>query len=107
MTVLEIVKNGGATINKNGVAVTLKSGYQVSKRDLGRCFINDFTDKMIDEIVAYGLKRGEYAGFWIENGMVYVDISCRVATKKDALAIGKQNNQISVYDWKNNACVYC
>lgn len=102
-----IIKNNGATINAKGQIVTLKSGYQVSKKDLGRIAIADFTEQIINDIISYGLQRGEYAGFWIENGFIYVDISKRVATKKDALQIGRQYSQIAVWDWRKMTNLYC
>ena len=102
-----IIKNNGATVSGQGKIVTLKSGYQVSKRDLGRIAIKDFTEAMAQDIVCYGLKRGEYAGFWVEDGYVYSDISVRIATKKQAISNGKQLNQIAIWDWKKQCNVYC
>jgi len=109
MTVSEIIKNGGATIDRNGNAVNLKSGFQVSVRDLGVCFADELTEQMINDVVTYGVKgrRGYYCGVWVENGRAYVDISRRIASKKNALQVGKESNQISIFDWKNNTCVYC
>lgn len=101
-----IIKNGGATINKYGKMVNLKSGYQVSKKDLYTCKVDELTQSDIDKVVK-NLNRGEYAGLWIENGVVYVDISERVATKRDALAVGKARNQISIFNWKKGDCIYC
>lgn len=103
----EIIKNGGATINKKGEIVTLKSGYQLSTKNLGRVNVADFTEKMVQDIVAYGLKRGEYAGFWIDDGFVYCDISRRVAVKKVALELGRKLGELAVYDWKKSGCVAC
>ena len=102
-----IIKNNGATINKFGKITQLKTGYQVSKRDLGRITIDDFTEQMIQDIISYGLKRGEYAGFWIENGFIYVDISIRIATKKQAIIQGNILSQIAIWDWHNNQNIYC
>lgn len=49
----------------------------------------------------------KFVGVWIENGKAYVDISERIATKRRALEVGKERNQISIYDWKNNNVAYC
>lgn len=103
----QIIKNNGATIDKNGKMVTLKTGYQVSKQDLGRIAVKDLTKQMIDDVVCYGLKRGEYCGVWIEDGFAYVDISQRISTKQEALRIGKERKQISVWQWNKQQCVYC
>lgn len=100
-----IIKNNGATINNKGLFVKMKSGYQVSKRDLGRLFIKDCTEQMIQDIISYGLKRGEYAGFWIDNGYLYIDISIRVSSKQAAMKLGKENKQISILKWATMECL--
>lgn len=100
-----IIANGGATINKKGEFVQLKSGYQVSRRDLGRVSIKDFTEKMVNDIISYGLKRGEYAGFWIDDGFVYSDISVRISTKQAAMQQGRDNKQLSILKWKTMECL--
>lgn len=102
-----IVKNGGATVNNKGVAVNLKSGYQVSYKNMGRVMVKDFTEKMAQAIIAYGLKRGEYAGFWVEGGFVYCDLSKRIATKKSAVEYGRGLGEIAVWDWAKSCNVYC
>jgi hypothetical protein len=107
MSIQEIISNGGATINYKGDAVAMVSGYQVSKKDLGRVAVQDFTQKMIDDVIAYGLKRGEYCGIWVDSGFVYVDISVRIATKQEAMSKGKQLNQLSILRWRDMVCLSC
>ena len=102
-----ILKNNGATINKKGELTTLKTGYQLSIRDCLKIPVKKFNDELINKILANGLNRGQYAGFWVENGFVYGDISIRVATKTKALAKGKELNQIAVWDWRKNQNLYC
>ena len=107
MLVKYIIENNGATIDKCGKIITLKSGYQVSKKDLGRVFVSELTEQMINDIITHGLKRGEYAGFWIEDGYLYVDISVRISTKKQALNIGRELKQIAIWDWVHGKSVLC
>ena len=107
MSIQDIIDNGGATINHKGESVQMVSGYQVSKRDLGRVAISDFTQDMINAVVAYGLRRGEYCGIWVDDGFVYVDISVRIATKQAAMSKGKQLNQLSILRWRDMVCLSC
>ena len=100
-----IIKNNGATINNKGAFVKMKSGYQVSKRDLGRVRVEDCTEQMVQDIISYGLKRGEYAGFWVDNGYLYADISVRISTKQAAIKQGKENKQISILKWATMECL--
>lgn len=102
-----ILANGGATVNKHGEAVTLKTGYQVSKQDEAVIAVADFTQEAVKNIVDTLKQRGDYAGFWVDAGKVYCDISKRHSTKKAALAAGKAYNQISIWDWKKQQAVYC
>lgn len=102
-----IIKNNGATINKKGQCVQLKSGYQVSKQDCLKIAVNDLTESVINDILALCVTRGEYAGFWLDNGFVYADISIRIATKKQAISKGIELNQIAVWDWRKNISVLC
>ena len=107
MTLQQIIANGGATINKKGEAVQMASGYQVSKRDIGVCDVAEFTQQMINDILTYGLQRGEYCGIWVDNGRVYVDISVRIPTKKQALELGRQLKQITILQWSTMQLIYC
>jgi hypothetical protein len=46
-------------------------------------------------------------GVWFSEGIYYIDKSHRVNTKREALKIGRECNQISVLCWKNMGLVYC
>ena len=107
ITVNYILQNGGATVNFKGEAVTLKSGYQLSIKDCNIYNTKNFKQKHIDKLLKQATKRGEYAGFWVDSGKVYCDISKRIPTKAAAIELGKQYNQISVFDWKKQSCVFC
>ena len=102
-----ILSNGGATIDKNGKITTLKSGYQVSKKDCLKLPISQFNETTITSVLGQGLKRGEYAGFWLEDGYIYGDISMRIATKHKAIKMGCELNQIAIWDWRKSQSVYC
>jgi hypothetical protein len=104
-TVKSIIRNGGATINSKGERVNLKSGYQVSKCDLLIIPVAELTKYIIKEMMTKLAARGEYLGLWIDDGKVYVDISCRVATKRDAMQMGRDLNQLSVLRWRDGECL--
>lgn len=100
----KILQNGGATINARSEFVQLKSGYQVSVRDLGRVKATDLTEKMVRDVVEQGLQRGEYCGVWIDGGFAYVDISKRISTKQEAMRLGREKKQLSILNWRKNIC---
>jgi len=103
MTTLKNIKaNGGATLNANGEAVNYNKGYQVSIKDLYIMPVYKMTKKFIKTLLndKYNL------GLWIDNNKVYIDYSVNIKTKKEAVKVGKANNQISIWNWKKMDCIY-
>ena len=104
-TIKSIKRNGGATINKYGERVTMKTGYQVSKEDLLIIPVDELNKLILKELIKKLINRGEYLGVWIDNGNVYIDISCRIATKSKAMEMGRELNQLSVLRWRDCECL--
>ena len=104
-TINSIKRNGGATINKYGVRVSMKSGYQVSKQDLLIIPVGSLNKLILKELIRKLVKRGDYLGVWIDDGKAYVDISCRIATKSKAMEMGRELNQLSVLRWRDCECL--
>ena len=104
-TIKSIKRNGGATINKYGERVSMKSGYQVSKQDLYIIPVDELDKLVIKEAMKLLLKRGDYLGVWIDDGKAYIDISVRIATKKEAMKRGRELNQLSVLRWADCECL--
>ena len=104
-TIKSIKRNGGATFNKYGVRVSMKSGYQVSKQDLLIIPIEQLDKFIVKDLLGRLIKRGDYLGLWIDNGNVYIDISCRIATKSKAMEMGRELNQLSVLRWSDMECL--
>ena len=90
-------ENDGLTL-KEGKAITYKSGYQVADYGIER--------KTLKAAVRAVEKIGGNCGIWYSEGIYYIDHSFRVNTKKEALRIGKEHNQISVLKWANMSLVY-
>lgn len=107
-TLKNIINNGGATLNKNGDAVNFASGYQVSKKDCYTLDINN-TAEVLNAInkLLNTIKADEFAGIWIEDGKTYIDISIKIDSLADALKLGKELKQISIFDWNAKKCIYC
>ena len=97
-TLKKLVNNDGLTLRK-GKIITYKTGYQVATEGIETSDIKE----AIQMVKAYG---GD-CGVWYSEGIYYIDKSHRVNTKKEALIIGRQCNQISVLNWKSMGLVYC
>lgn len=97
-TIRKLQENDGLTL-KNGKPIYYKSGYQVADYGIE-------TNSPEDAMKAIR-EMGGNCGVWLEKGIYYIDHSFRVSTKRQALAVGRNHNQISVLCWKNMSLVYC
>ena len=97
-TLRKLANNDGLTLKK-GKPITYKTGYQVATEGL------ETTDQK--EAMAMIKAYGGDCGVWYSEGIYYIDKSHRVNTKKEALAVGRACNQISVLRWSNMGLIYC
>lgn len=96
-TIKKLAEDDGLTL-KNGKVIRYKTGWQVATEG-----IEAHTAQ--EAIIAVRAFQG-CCGVWFQNGIYYIDRSHRVNTKREALEIGKQCNQISVYGWKLGNLAY-
>lgn len=97
-TLKKLTNNDGLTLKK-GKPVTYKTGYQVATEGL------ETTDQK--EAMAMIKAYGGDCGIWYSEGIYYIDKSHRVNTKREALAVGRACNQISILRWSNMGLIYC
>lgn len=97
-TILKLPNNGGLTL-KGGKCITHKTGYQVATEGI-ECRT---AREAINAVKAYSGN----CGVWFSEGIYYIDKSHRVATKREALEVGRACNQISVLRWRDMGLVYC
>lgn len=90
--------NDGMTL-KRFQPITLKTGYQVATEGIE----TNTPEEAFKAIEDY---QGN-CGVWFSDGVYYVDKSHRVATKKDALNLGRLCNQISILKWSDMSLIYC
>lgn len=97
-SIKKLSENDGLTLKK-GQKINYKSGYQVATEGV-ECHT---AREAINAVKSYG---GD-CGVWYAGGIYYIDKSRRISTKKEALNIGRENNQISILKWANMSLVYC
>ena len=97
-SILKLAENDGMTLKK-GNKITYKSGWQVATEGV-ECRT---AREAINAVKAYGGN----CGVWYSNNTWFVDKSKRVNTKKEALQIGREHNQISILKWSNMSLAYC
>ena len=97
-TLRKLINNDGLTL-KNGKKIVYKSGWQVATEGKETTDINEAMQMIRDY-------KGD-CGIWFSEGIYYIDKSHRVNTKKEALQIGRECNQISILCWRNMGLAYC
>jgi len=97
-TIRKLTNNDGLTL-KHGKIITYKTGWQVATEGI------ETTDarEAINAVKAY---NGD-CGIWYSEGIYYIDKSIRVNTKREAITIGRQCNQLSVLCWRTMGLAYC
>ena len=97
-TIRKLVNNDGITL-KGGKVIEYKTGWQVA--------VYGVEVKTAREAINAVKAYGGNCGVWFADGIYYIDKSFRVNTKKEALRIGKEHNQISVFGWSRKNLAYC
>lgn len=97
-TIRNLKNNDGLTLKK-GVKVIFKSGYQVATEGVEA--------KTAEEAIKAVRAYNGNCGVWLSDGIYYIDKSHRVATKREALSVGREHSQISVLKWATMELVYC
>lgn len=90
--------NDGLTL-KNYQSITYKTGYQVATEGVKTTDINE----AMQAIKNYGGN----CGVWYSTGIYYIDKSKRISTKKQALKIGREHNQITILRWGDMGLIFC
>lgn len=97
-SIRKLQNNDGLTL-KGGRVINYKTGWQVA--------IEGIETANINEVIPAVKKYNGNCGIWFADGIYYIDKSFRVDTKKEAIAIGRAHNQISIFGWKRSNLAYC
>ena len=97
-TLRKLGNEDGLTL-KNGKVITYKSGYQVATE--GKETTN------IQEAMQIIREYKGNCGVWYNEGIYYIDKSHRVATQREALAVGRAHNQMSILKWNSMTIIWC
>jgi len=97
-TINKLTEGEGLTL-KAGKPITYKSGWQVATEGIEARTPRE----AINAVKAF---NGD-CGIWFAEGIYYIDKSHRVNTKHEAMEVGKQHNQISVFCWRTKGLAYC
>lgn len=108
--IMEIIENKGATLDQNynnfnsdkGFMVSIKGQeVKVNKNDIKG--IQREIEKKRDFIKD---KKGLFIGLWLDDDVIYVDVSIHVIDYLEALEVARNNEQLAIFDLKNNDSIY-
>lgn len=104
----EIIKKGGATLDAELKNINRKNGFMVSILGTEKTFKLNELDELEKNIMIYKnkLNKNEFIGIWLDNNIIYLDISKHYNNKRIALDIALKNKQIAIYDIKNDESIY-
>lgn len=111
MTLKELKKHiilcNGATLDNNNNTIIFNSGYLVSVKQYEYKTKLKKLSKRLLRFYQYEAQRlGAFVGLWLNNNILYIDISYLIKDKLNALSIARHEQQQAVFDCKNNASIY-
>lgn len=97
----------GATLTSSLDNATMNSGYMVSLKGYElKTSIKELTSEILKRYKKLAKLNTAYIGLWLDNNVLYIDISINVKDKNQAVEIARKNNQLAIYDCKNSESVY-
>lgn len=105
------INNDGFTIDGNFKPIQEKKGFMVSLYGYEKIYpLNGDYKALKADILKYQelIKnyKNIYIGMWIDNDLIYLDISKHYNSKKRAMQAGIQNEQLAIYDIAKNKSIY-
>lgn len=108
--IIEIIENKGATLDKEyndfksdkGFMVSIKGQeVKVNKNDIEE--IKKEIEKKRDFIQN---KKGLFIGLWLDNDIMFIDVSIHIIDYLEALEVARDNEQLAIFDLKKKDSIY-
>lgn len=108
--IIEIIENKGATLDSNynnfnsdkGFMVSLKGEeVKVNKNDIQG--IKKEIEKKREFIQN---KKGLYIGLWLDNDIMFIDVSIHIVDYLEALEVARNNDQLAIFDLEKKDSIY-
>lgn len=103
--IAQVRQNGGGSIHMPSATINPTRGYMVSlkgfeKKLKGSLKVEDVMDYVHSEIDSTGLLNNHhtYLGIWLKDGTWFLDVSINMDDETSAIAFGKANEQIAIWD---------
>ena len=108
--IMEIIKNGGSTLDYNYNNFKSSKGYIVSLKGqevkLNKNDIENIKKEIEKKREFIKDKKGLYVGLWLEDDIMYIDVSIHIIDYLEALEVARNNEQKAIFDLKNKDSIY-
>lgn len=103
------LKNGGFTIDKELKDIKEDNGFMVSIIGFEKTYTINELKKLEEDIKKYqniiATKKNYYIGLWIDQDIIYLDISRHYKDRQNAIEAGIENNQLAIWDIKKGESI--
>ena len=108
--IMEIIKNEGATLDYNYNDFKSDRGYMVSLKGqevkVNKNDIENIKKEIEKKREFIQNKKGLYIGLWLDNDIMYVDVSIHIIDYMEALEVARNNDQLAIFDLKKKDSIY-
>lgn len=104
----DTLKNAGGSFSIKGQVAN--KGYMCAFKNLLEVPVKDFSIELIEKLITenYKLlnKHNVYFGTWIDNDIVYIDLSKNYKYKNSCVKFAKQLKELAIFDLENFTSVF-
>ena len=108
--IMEIIENGGATLDKNYNNFNSNEGFMVSIKGqevkIDKNDIQGIQREIEKKREFIKDKEGLFIGLWLDNDIIFVDVSIHIMDYLEALEVARNNDQLAIYDLQKNDSIY-
>lgn len=108
--IMEIIENEGATLDYNYNNFKSDKGFMVSIKGqevkVDKNNIEEIKKEIEKKREFIKDKKGLFIGLWLDNDIMFIDVSIHIVNYSDALEVARNNDQLAIYDLKNNDSIY-
>ena len=105
---LDTMKNSGGSFSTKGQVAD--KGYMVAFKNLLEIPVKDFNRELIEKLIADNYKvlnkNNVYFGTWIDNDIVYIDLSKNYKYKNACVKFAKQLKELAIFDLNTFTSIY-
>lgn len=105
---LDTMKNSGGSFSTKGQVAD--KGYMVAFKNLLEIPVKDFNRELIEKLLLENYrvlnKNNVFFGTWIDNDIVYIDLSKNYKYKNACVKFAKQLKELAIFDLNTFTSIY-